>query len=134
MRYAAAGLTAGFALVMVLFCFFADPQAQAQNPRASQPLTSHSQRIHKVGRAAPATPPVAQSQGMIAIPSPSHESMQQITLINSNTQMMSVYHIDKNTGRISLKSVRNIYWDMQMDELNAERPSPREIRNMLQQR
>jgi len=134
MRYAVVGMTAGFALIMVLFSLLADPQAQAQNPIPGQPITSRGAHVHQVGRIAPVTPVATKTEGMIAIPSQSNESMQQITLIDPNTRMMSVYHIDKNTGRISLKSVRNINWDMQMDELNGDRPSPREIRSMLQPR
>ncbi len=134
MRYAAIGLSTGFALVLLVFCLIADPQAQAQNPVTSQPVHSRVTRMPHTGNAAPAMAQAIKSEGMIAIPSSSNESMQQLTLIDPNTRMMSVYHIDKITGRISLKSVRNIYWDMQMEELNAERPSPREIRSMVQPR
>jgi hypothetical protein len=36
-------------------------------------------------------------------------------------------------GDITLKSVRNIHWDLQMVEFNTEAPLPREIRSMLDQ-
>jgi hypothetical protein len=45
--------------------------------------------------------------------------------------MMSVYGIDPATGEISLRSVRNVRWDLQMDEYNGTNPSPREIRSLL---
>ena len=47
---------------------------------------------------------------------------------------MGVYHIDLATGEVSLKSVRNIHWDLQMIEFNGTRPLPREVRSMLEQR
>jgi hypothetical protein len=47
---------------------------------------------------------------------------------------MSVYHIDRQTGEIALRSVRNVAWDLQMEEFNGVSPSPREIRSLLEQR
>jgi hypothetical protein len=56
---------------------------------------------------------------------------QQITLVDPRTHMMSVYHVDPASGELSLKSVRNVHWDLQMDEFNGTNPSPREIRSLL---
>jgi len=59
---------------------------------------------------------------------------QQITIINSKEKTIRVYHVDRMSGRISLKSVRNIHWDGQMEEFNVSSPSPREIRSLVTQR
>jgi hypothetical protein len=56
---------------------------------------------------------------------------QHITLVDPRTHMMCVYAIDPASGEISLRSVRNVHWDMQMDEFNGTNPSPREIRSLL---
>ncbi|HTN74146.1 MAG TPA: hypothetical protein VL096_02825, partial [Pirellulaceae bacterium] len=48
---------------------------------------------------------------------------QQVTLVDPRTHMMSVYHLEPLTGEIALKSVRNVHWDLQMDEFNAKQPS-----------
>jgi hypothetical protein len=46
-----------------------------------------------------------------------------------------VYQVDPRSGAIALKSVRNIHWDLQMDEFNSGgNPSPKEIRSLLEQR
>jgi hypothetical protein len=45
---------------------------------------------------------------------------------------MCIYHVDPATGVVALKSVRNIQWDLMMDEFNGVSPLPREIRSMLQ--
>ena len=58
----------------------------------------------------------------------------QLTLVDPKSRVVSVYHIDRQTGEIALKSVRNVHWDRQMEEYNGVRPSPREIRSLLQQR
>ena len=62
------------------------------------------------------------------------DGRQQITLIDPRTRVMSVYQIDRNTGEISLKSVRSVHWDLQMDDFNSDSPTPKEIRSLLEQR
>ncbi len=71
---------------------------------------------------------------LIALTSDVDESYQQVTLIDPQTRIMSVYHIDRRTGEIALKSVRNVKWDLQMEEFNGVSPSPRDIKSLLQQR
>jgi hypothetical protein len=47
---------------------------------------------------------------------------------------MAVYHIDTNSGKIVLKSVRNIHYDLKMIEFNGTDPLPGEIQSMLGER
>lgn len=62
------------------------------------------------------------------------QSMQQITVIDPRTRAMSVYHIDAKTGAISLKSVRNMEFDLQMTAYNTASPLPSEIGATVQRR
>lgn len=71
---------------------------------------------------------------LLALSAPAGEKQQQVTVIDSQTRTMSVYHIDLSTGEIALKSVRNIRWDLQMEEFNGTTPAPREIRALLERR
>lgn len=71
---------------------------------------------------------------MIALTSEGTEGIQQVMLIDTNSRVMSVYHVDRASGRISLKSVRNVNWDLQMEEFNGLSPSPREIQSLLRPR
>jgi hypothetical protein len=72
--------------------------------------------------------------GLIALPTPIGEQRQQVTVIDPEKQVLSVYHIDLASGEVVLKSVRNIRWDLQMDEFNGTKPLPREVRSLLEQR
>ena len=56
---------------------------------------------------------------------------QQIAVIDQDTRVMSVYHVNPTNGEISLRSVRAIGWDLEMEEFNTPEPSPREIRALL---
>ena len=74
------------------------------------------------------------SSELIALPTTIDSGHQQITIIDPIKRAMSVYHIDLSSGKITLKCVRNIYGDLQIDDFNAEAPLPRDIRAQLERR
>jgi len=118
MRAAALGLVLGSVLVMALWgvCVM-QSQALAQRP-ATPPVVNYPDRQ-------PA------SSELIALSFDAGGGRQHITLIDPRTHMLGVYAIDPATGEIALRSVRNVHWDLQMDEFNGTNPSPREIRSLL---
>lgn len=71
---------------------------------------------------------------LIALPAQIDNTRQQLTVIDPRTHVLSVYHLDLPTGSVTLKSVRNLSWDMQLDEFNGIKPLPREIRAQMQTR
>jgi len=62
------------------------------------------------------------------------QKYQQVTVIDPRREVISVYHVDLANGVIALRSVRNIHWDLQMSDYNGQRPLPREIRALSEQR
>jgi hypothetical protein len=55
-----------------------------------------------------------------------------ITVVDPRQHVMAIYHVDRTTGEISLKSVRPITWDLQLNEgYNTGKPLPQEIRSGL---
>ncbi len=74
------------------------------------------------------------SGDLMAMTAPAGENRQQLTVIDPKLQVISVYHVNLTTGEISLKSVRNIHWDLQMAEFNPVSPTPREVRAIVEQR
>jgi len=71
---------------------------------------------------------------MLAVPGPTDDTGQLITIVDPRSRVMGVYHIEQATGKIGLRSVRNIEWDLQMTYLNCEKPLPREIQTLLESR
>ncbi len=53
-----------------------------------------------------------------------------IVVVDPNLRVLAVYHVDKTTGEIGLRSVRNITWDLQLLEFNSGKPLPQDIRNL----
>ena len=87
----------------------------------------------------PATYPQASPQPMsggdlIAVPSPMTEKGQLLTVLDPRQQTMGVYWIEAGSGKITLRSVRNIHYDLMMTDFNSDAPLPREIRLQLEQR
>jgi len=71
---------------------------------------------------------------MLALPGPADETGQLITVIDPRLRVIGVYHIETATGKIGLRSVRNVHWDLQITYLNCETPLPREIQSLLESR
>jgi hypothetical protein len=71
---------------------------------------------------------------LIAVPSPVGDKGQLLTVLDPRQQTMGVYWIEAGTGKITLRSVRNIRYDLQMTDFNGDNPLPREIRMQLEQR
>jgi len=74
------------------------------------------------------------SGGLIALPQTLADGRQMLTIVDPRTRVVSVYQIDPVKGDIALKGVRNIHWDMQIDEYNGVSPLPAEIRSLVEQR
>jgi len=85
--------------------------------------------------AAPAmTGPVAVAASeLIVVPTTLGEK-QVLTVVDPRQRVLTVYHIDLSTGKITLKSVRNIQWDLQITDFNGADPSPRQIQSQFEQR
>lgn len=58
---------------------------------------------------------------------------QMVTVIDPRQRVMAIYHVDRASGEITPKSVRNFTWDLQMIEFNSGNPLPQDIRSGLQQ-
>ena len=88
-------------------------------------------------RVAPYSQPGPQPVGggeLIAVPSPVGDKGQMLTVLDPRQQTMGVYWIEAATGKITLRSVRNIRFDLMMTDFNGDNPLPREIRLQLEQR
>ena len=87
-----------------------------------------------------AAPPAAQvpakgsEASLIVMSAPLADGGQQLTVVDPVQRVMCIYHIGAKNGEISLKSVRNITWDLRMTQFNGVNPQPEEIRSLVEQR
>lgn len=82
----------------------------------------------------PAVLPDTSAAGLIALPSTSADGRQMLTVLDPRTQVLCYYQLDPTKGEIVLKGVRNIRWDLQIDEYNGVSPLPSEVRALVEQR
>ncbi len=74
------------------------------------------------------------SGALFALPGPTSPNGQLFVVVDPKQRVMGVYHVETATGKIALRSVRQIHWDLQMTGHNTEHPLPQEIRSLLEQR
>ncbi|HYO26163.1 MAG TPA: hypothetical protein VEQ85_14580 [Lacipirellulaceae bacterium] len=55
-----------------------------------------------------------------------------LTVVQPQARVIAVYHIDRATGEINLKSVRDINFDLRLTDHNSGSPTPQEIRRMFE--
>lgn len=92
------------------------------------------QRSDIFGQRTTPAPTAATGSELVVIPVSLGDKGQMLTIVDPRQRVVGVYHIDLATGKITLKSVRNIQWDLQMTYLNNESPLPQEIQSLLEQR
>jgi hypothetical protein len=111
MRGLVSGLLVGLALVVAGVIGF----AEAQSPRgASQDRA-------------------AGSSDLLALSHDGGDGRQQITIVDPRQRVMAVYHVDRASGSLQLKSVRNLQWDLLIEDYNSGAPAPRDIRALKEQ-
>lgn len=71
---------------------------------------------------------------MIALSTPTPQGRQLLTIVDAKQRTVAIYHVDEATGEITLRSVRQIEWDLKLSEFNSDSPLPGDIRRLLEQR
>lgn len=122
MRAAVIGLVVGFLVSGMWWAGMpARPEAYAQRPQP--PAGSGGGGVRSVA-----------ASDLLALSMELSDGRQQVVLVDARSRALGVYHIDRGTGQISLKSVRSVQGDLMMDDFNGGNPAPQEIRSLLDSR
>ena len=81
----------------------------------------------------PVEPLRAAGDGLVTHVTAPEGQPQIVTVVDPRQRVLAVYHVDRVSGQIALKSVRNITWDLQMPEYDTGEPLPKDIRSSLAQ-
>lgn len=60
------------------------------------------------------------------------QAVQQLAIVDPRMRRIGIYHVDPKSTTVTLKSVRNIEFDLQMSEYNTAEPLPQWVRAALQ--
>ena len=86
----------------------------------------------------PGRPPVSSggevsaTQGLWISSTPLDESRQLLLVVDPQLKNAAIYHVDGAQGTLTLKSARNITWDLMVGDFNAQDPKPAALRRMLE--
>lgn len=64
--------------------------------------------------------------------SPLDDGRRLLLVIDSERRHAAVYHVDAAAGTLTLKSTRDIGWDLMVGDFNAQPPKPADIRKMIE--
>lgn len=76
--------------------------------------------------------PAAENQPLWISETPLDESRRMLIVVDSVGRHAAVYHVDAAAGTMTLRSTRDIAWDLLVDDFNAQEPRPAALRKMLQ--
>jgi hypothetical protein len=63
---------------------------------------------------------------------PLDDHRQLLLVIDPTLRNAAVYHVDGHAGTLTLKSTRNITWDLMVGDFNAQEPKPSALKKMLE--
>ena len=79
------------------------------------------------GVPAPVASQSASGVAVHVVAEPGHPS--QAVIYDADQRSLAVYHIDRGSGAVSLRSVRKVEWDLQLTDFNTSEPLPQDIRS-----
>jgi hypothetical protein len=63
---------------------------------------------------------------------PLDDGRQLVLIIDPQMRNAAVYHVEGASGSLTLRSTRNIAWDLLVPEYNAQEPRPATLKKMLE--
>jgi len=116
MRIAAVLVRPTPAAVLIITLFLGSGLLLAQRPLRSSP---------------PGGTPNAAGQLWISA-TPLDDQRQLLIIVDPILKNAAVYHVDGSSGTLTLKSTRDINWDLMVGDFNAREPKPSALKKMLE--
>lgn len=73
-----------------------------------------------------------ESAGLWASDSSLADGRRLLLVVDPATRHAAVYHVDPDRGTLTLRSARDISWDLMVEDFNAQEPKPAALRSLLQ--
>ncbi len=64
--------------------------------------------------------------------SPVDDTTRLLIVVDQESRRTAIYHIDAHSGTLTLRSTRDISWDLMVSDFNAQEPRPAALQKMLQ--
>jgi hypothetical protein len=73
-----------------------------------------------------------QSGPLWTLATPLDDGRQMLLLVDQQNRSLAIYHVDPASGTLTLKSTRDIRWDLMVEDFNAQEPKPSALKKMLE--
>jgi hypothetical protein len=94
-------------------------------------LGSRSVAAQRAGRSLPAGPN-DQSGSLWTLATPLDDGRQMLLVVDQQNRSMAIYHVEPASGTLTLKSTRDIRWDLMVEDFNGQEPRPAALKKMLE--
>lgn len=75
---------------------------------------------------------VGESRSLWIADSPIDDGRRLLLVVDPERKHAAVYHVDAASGSLTLKSTRDIGWDLLIEDFNAQPPKPADLKRMLE--
>jgi hypothetical protein len=76
--------------------------------------------------------PLADAGGLWISDAAIDDARRMMIVVDPATRHAAVYHVDAATGALTLRSTRDITWDLLVDDFNAQEPRPAALKRLIQ--
>jgi hypothetical protein len=76
--------------------------------------------------------PAGDPAGLWITEAPLDEARRLLIVVDPATRHTAIYHVDAAAGTMTLRSTRDITWDLMVGDFNAQDPRPAALRRTLQ--
>ena len=95
-------------------------------------LGSGGMAAQRAGRSLPAAGSGDQSGPLWTLATPLDDGRQMLLVVDQQNRTMAIYHVDPATGTLTLKSTRDVRWDLMVEDFNCLEPRPSALKKMLE--
>jgi len=74
----------------------------------------------------------SQSGPLFTLATPLDDGRQMLLLVDQQTRTLAIYHVDPAAGTLTLKSTRDVRWDLMVEDFNCQEPRPASLKKMLE--
>ena len=86
----------------------------------------------RAGRSLPGAGSGDQSGPLWTLATPLDDGRQMLLVVDQQNRTMAIYHVDPATGTLTLKSTRDVRWDLMVEDFNCQEPRPSALKKMLE--
>ena len=95
-------------------------------------LGSGGVAAQRAGRSLPQAGGSDPSASLWTMATPLDDGRQMLLMVDQQNRALAIYHVDPATGTLTLKSTRDIRWDLMVEDFNCQEPRPAALKKMLE--